>query len=506
MSKTNGVMMQYFHWYTSADGSLWKQVANEAKRLSELGITALWLPPAFKALGGGNSVGYDIYDLYDLGEFEQKGSIRTKYGTKDEYLKAIECAHQFGINMYADIVFNHKAGADIKERVWAQKVDWENRYSETGEPRIIEAWTKFIFPGRIKFNENHEIVDYKYSNYIWDYLCFDGVDWDEKAKEKAIFKIEGHGDAWESLITDEKGNYDFLMFSDIDFGMHEVREELMKWGKWFIEFTGVDGFRLDAIKHIGHEYFGLWLDYVRQQTGKELFTVGEYWQPHRFDILEKYLRATGFRMSLFDAPLQNKFYTASKSGSNFDLRMIFENTIVGKFPMHAVTLVDNHDTQPLQALEAPVESWFKPLAYSIILLRQDGYPCVFYPDLYGAEYTDKGRDGNDYKIVLNAVKELPKLLEARHTYAYGYQTDYFDYPSTIGWVRHGMENDKTAMAVVMTVGSEGFKDMHVGKQYSGMPFFDFLNNRKETVGIDADGNGRFTVNGGSVSLWVAKIE
>jgi hypothetical protein len=43
--------------------------------------------------------------------------------------------------------------------------------------------------------------------------------------------------------------------------------------------------------------------------------------------------------------------------------------------MNAVTLVDNHDTQPLQALEAPVEDWFKPIAYAFILLRKDGYPA-----------------------------------------------------------------------------------------------------------------------------------
>ncbi|MFP1495627.1 hypothetical protein ACLB1Q_02310 [Escherichia coli] len=37
-----------------------------------------------------------------------------------------------------------------------------------------------------------------------------------------------------------------------------------------------------------------------------------------------------------------------------------------------MTLVANHDTQPLQALRAPVEPWFKPLAYALILLRENG--------------------------------------------------------------------------------------------------------------------------------------
>lgn len=501
MSKTNGVLMQYFHWYIPADGSLWKKVSSEVKRLSDLGISALWLPPAFKGLAGANSVGYDVYDLYDLGEFDQKGSIRTKYGTKDQFLQAVNSASNFGIDIYADIVFNHKAGADYKERVWAQKVDWNDRHIEIGEPRIIEAWTKFYFPGRIKYDQYRNIIDYKYSDFKWDYLHFDGVDWDDKAKEKAVFKFEGHGETWEKMISAEKGNYDYLMFADIDFGINEVKDELKRWAKWFVEFTGVNGFRLDAIKHITLDYFNEWLDYIRKETGKELFTVGEYWNPHGLDILERYLVESDFRMSLFDAPLQNRFHAASKQGSNYDLRTIFDNTLLSKYPTHAVTLVDNHDTQPLQALEAPVENWFKPLAYALILLRQNGYPCVFYPDLYGAEYTDKGKDGNDYKITLKPVDELPKLLQIRKKYAYGEQIDYFDHSNTIGWTRLGDENNQNAIAVVLTNGSDGYKEMYVGKKYAGTQFVDLLENRNELILINNDGFGKFTVNGGSISVW-----
>jgi len=502
MKNTNGVLMQYFHWYLPADGSLWGKVSMEAKKLSDLGISALWLPPAFKALAGANSVGYDIYDLYDLGEFNQKGSIRTKYGTKDEFLLAVETACNFGIDIYADIVFNHKAGADYKERIWAQKVDWNNRQVELGEPRIIEAWTKFIFPGRIDYDDFGNIIKYKYSDFRWDYLHFDGVDWDDKAKENAVFKFEGHGDTWEKMISSEKGNYDYLMFADIDFDIQEVKDELKRWAKWFVEFTGVNGFRLDAIKHIALDYFNEWLDYIRAETGKELFTVGEYWDPNGLDILEKYIIDSSHRMSLFDAPLQNKFHSASKQGSNFDMRTIFDNTLLSKYPQNTVTLVDNHDTQPLQALEAPVEKWFKPLAYAFILLRQNGYPCVFYPDMYGAEYTDKGKDGNDYKIVLNQVDELPKLLEIRKKYAFGEQIDYFDHKNTIGWTRLGDENHDSAIATILTNGSEGYKYMYVGKKFVGKQFYDLLANRNERILINNEGFGKFTVNTGSVSVWV----
>lgn len=57
---------------------------------------------------GQNSVGYDVYDLYDLGEFDQKGGKRTNYGTKEELLKAVKTAKENGIVTYVDAVLNHR--------------------------------------------------------------------------------------------------------------------------------------------------------------------------------------------------------------------------------------------------------------------------------------------------------------------------------------------------------------------------------------------------------------
>ena len=52
MSNQNGVMMQYFHWYLPDDGSLWNQVVEEAEELAKIGITSIWLPPAYKGTAG----------------------------------------------------------------------------------------------------------------------------------------------------------------------------------------------------------------------------------------------------------------------------------------------------------------------------------------------------------------------------------------------------------------------------------------------------------------------
>lgn len=162
---SNGVMMQFFHWYTLADGTLWTELAGKTRALADVGFTALWLPPACKGAGGAIDVGYGSYDLFDLGEFNQKNSVRTKYGTKVELLAAIQAAQQAGLQVYADVVFNHKDGADETEWVWGQEEDWDNRNNPRSDWYPFHGWTKFTFPGRAG----------QYSTMIWYWWCFDAL-------------------------------------------------------------------------------------------------------------------------------------------------------------------------------------------------------------------------------------------------------------------------------------------------------------------------------------------
>ena len=491
----NGTMIQYFHWYLPRDGKFWQQVKKDAPRLAELGINSLWLPPACKGAEGNYSVGYDIYDLYDLGEFDQKGSVRTKYGTKEEYIAAVKALQANGMQVMADIVVNHLGGGDETEVVTAVKVNSEDRNEPVSEPLEIEAFTKFTYPGRAG----------KYSDFTWTHQCFSGVDYDHRTGETAIYNIlQEWGDDWEEMIGDEKGNYDYLMFNDVEFRNPAVREELNKWGKWYHDTVGFDGVRLDAVKHISPKFYNEWLVKLRENTGKEIFAVGEYWAPGQLQPLLRYIEATEGHMSLFDSSLHYNLHFASQSGNTFDLRTILDETLMKAMPLKAVTVVDNHDTQPLQALEAPVEHWFKPHAYSLILLRQEGYPCVFYPDLYGASYTDKGKDGNEYEIFLNKVEELEPLLYARKQHAYGLQRDYFHEPNCIGWAREGDE-EHSGCAVILTNGDGDIKRMEMGQCYAGKTFVDLLKKCNNEVVIDEDGLGEFLVSPGSVSVWVEKV-
>ena len=390
MKKINGIIMQYFEWYMDCKQNLWNQVKENAEKLADLGVTAMWLPPAYKGVGGKDEVGYGVYDLYDLGEFDQKGTIKTKYGSKDEYLEAIIALKQAGIESYADIVLNHKMGADL---------DFSN-------PRVVKE-------------------------------CTD-------------------------------------------------------WGKWYLDLTKVDGFRLDAVKHIDADFYKKWIQTLRDESKKELFAVGEYWAAD-VNKLHRYITSTEGKISLFDVPLHYNFYNASND-PNYDMSKILEHTLVKENPCMAVTFVDNHDTQPGQALQSFIQGWFKSIAYSIILLRNDGYPCVFYGDYYGIEHDN-----------IEPVNDLKTLMLIRKDRSYGLQHDYFDHNNYIGWTQEGDdEHINSSLAVVISNAGDGYKRMYIGPQNIGETYIDGLGNCEEEVTIDEDGCGNFGVKSRSVSVWIKK--
>lgn len=97
------VVLQYF-------GASWSEIERRIPELVECGYDALWLPPPLKAGAGAYSVGFDTFDRFDLGDRNQSGSIRTRYGTKDELLRLMRTAHRFGLRVYFDNVMAHNAG------------------------------------------------------------------------------------------------------------------------------------------------------------------------------------------------------------------------------------------------------------------------------------------------------------------------------------------------------------------------------------------------------------
>lgn len=477
----NRTILQAFEWYVSNDGSFWKRTEGAAPSFSSLGFTTVWLPPACKGSAGINDVGYGIYDLYDLGEFNQKGTVRTKYGTKKEYLNAIKALQKNNIYVLSDIVLNQKMGADETETVQAVEENRNNRNDQISGEETIETWTKFTFPGRKG----------KYDPFVWDHTCFDGTDWDEKGHRNSIFRFNGTD--WDNEVDSEYGNYDYLMGCDLDFANPKVVDEIKRWGHWYFDTTGSDGVRLDAVKHIHFTFFEDWLKDMCAYTGRDIFAVGEYWNGDLGRLLH-YLDVNNNCLSLFDVCLHFHFYDASNSSGNYDMGALCNDTLVRAREANAVTFVDNHDTQPGQALQSFVQPWFKPLAYALILMSAYGWPCVFYGDLFGI--------GHDQ---IAPTEDLPAMVAVRKKYAYGEEISYFDDHDVIGLSRCGDdEHEDSGLAMIMTDGPGGQKYMQVNQKYAGRVFADVLHHCPEEITLDENGGAVFRCDGGSVSIWILK--
>ena len=155
-----GVMLQAFYWdcprLDNKEFQWWEHVCSRLPSLAQVGFTSLWLPPVHKAANlNGPSMGYDPYDYYDLGEFDQKGSIPTWFGTSSQLLDLIRTAHGDGMSVIADVVINHNNGADAQEvnPITGQK-RWTLFHPQSGKfprnwecfhPCLYESWDEMTF-------------------------------------------------------------------------------------------------------------------------------------------------------------------------------------------------------------------------------------------------------------------------------------------------------------------------------------------------------------------------
>ncbi|PGH35400.1 alpha-amylase [[Emmonsia] crescens] len=480
----NQLMLQAFEWYVPDDQQHWRRLQAALPSLKAIGVTSIWLPPGCKAMSPSGN-GYDIYDLYDLGEFYQKGSRATKWGTKEELVSLVNKAHELEIGVIWDTVLNHKAAADHTERCVAVKVDPKDRRKVISEPEEIEAWLGFAFPGRGK----------KYSRMTYHWYHFTGVDYNARNKKKGIYKILGPDNKdWARDVSKENGNYDYLMFANLDYSHPEVREDVMRWIQWMGGQLPLAGLRLDAVKHYSAGFLKEFIGHVRRTVGPGWLLVAEYWKAEVRELLE-YLGRMDYLVSLFDAPLVRRFSDISRT-EGADLRKVFEGSLVKYERKHAVTFVMNHDTQPSQSLEEPIEDFFKPLAYSLILLRKEGQPCLFYGDLYGM------CGGCEGILKPSCNDRLADLTLARKLYAYGRQRDYFDKRNCIGFVRLGDSAHPDGLACVLSNGPADTKRMYVGKAHAGSVWTEVYGYCRSRVKIDSRGYGVFGVVSRNVSVWV----
>ena len=327
-----GVMLQTFYWdCPREDGKefqWWNYIRREVPGLAKAGFTSLWLPPVHKAANlSGPSMGYDPYDYYDLGEFDQKGSVPTWFGSRKDLEALIAEAHQLNLNVIADIVINHNSGAD------AQEVN-----PITGQSR----WTLFN-PKSGKFPRN-----------------------------------------WESFHPSMYEKWDEMTFGDMPDLSHRnpyVFAELLKFSRWLIEEVGFDGFRYDFVKGYGTNTITAIQEYRYMKDGKPFvpYGVAEYWDSasNALHWVEDVNFSNSNPVDAFDFPLRELLKSLCDQ-YGFNLKnLVNDESILQKQPQTTVTFVENHD---LRDEGRPITN-DKLLAYSYILTHE-GFPCVFWNDYF----------------------------------------------------------------------------------------------------------------------------
>lgn len=478
----NETMMQTFYWEMKSNGDHWTTLKNKADFLARIGITSLWIPPASKAWGGiggssTSSVGYDVYDLWDLGQYNQMGTVRTKYGTKDQLIAAVKELHNKGIKVYFDAVLNHRTGAD----------EWENVQSGG---KTIGAWTKFTFPGRTSNPDGTTKV-------IWDKNFFNAVDYDQLTGSNDTFLFDNK--SWDTTLDN-----DYIMGADVDYNDNDrAKNDVTNWGRWILtnigNGVGFDGFRLDAAKHIDMDFTSYWISQMISAK-PDAFFVAEILDGSITKIRNYLNKVNQSQLHVFDFPL---YYAFKERFSSTNIGDTLDSTKVGTaeglvndvtYGDRAVMFADNHDTN--RDGQDPGMVNYKYQAYTYMLMRDKGIPCVFWKDFYTFRMGDK----------------LQRLLVARKHFAYGpgIEVEENEKNNVYIYIRDGSETDTEGDGLVMLIAKagSGIYEQEIDSKQPNTTFYDITGNITEEVTTDSEGKGVFKVKRSEAegwSVWVPKL-
>jgi glycosidase len=254
-------MLQYFN-------TDWNEIAEKMPELAEAGYTSLWLPPPTKG-SGGLSVGYDLWDRFDLGSKDQRNTVRTRYGTEAELLRLVEIAHRFGIRVYFDNIMNHNAfdipgfNADTPIDIYPGFVpeDFHLRVTEDGSFRKWDNTRNWGDAWQVQNLGLADLIDIANEPGTTN-ANFGTTEGSTFPKIKFVrhpnnpeyycYKPDGTyvGFGLNNGITKE------MLAQNPGFYSEYVEDMLHRSARWLMDRTKADGLRLDAVKHVRADFFG----------------------------------------------------------------------------------------------------------------------------------------------------------------------------------------------------------------------------------------------------------
>jgi hypothetical protein len=256
----------------------WPEVSQKMPEIAEAGYDSLYLPIPCKGNTGGYSVGYDVFDPFDLGSTNQQGTVATMYGTRAQLIQMVQTAHRFGIRVYFDNVMNHRAstvpgypgsgtpttyypGLTPQDfhlqtvsggyKSWANISDWCDTWQV--ENQLLEGLCDLAQePGTANLNYGSALGDTMTKP---SFIRFPGRV-DLYMDTNGAFLGSGAGTGWP--MTNGYGPLNGWRPFD-GHGQpvpEDVSTYLCRAIAWTLYMTSCDGFRLDAVKHVPKNFFG----------------------------------------------------------------------------------------------------------------------------------------------------------------------------------------------------------------------------------------------------------
>lgn len=320
----NRVMMQAFYWDTTPKMEWWNILSEKLADWKDNGVNRIWLPPASKGLSGNNSMGYDVSDYFDLGNFNQFGTTKTRFGSKDELTALIQNAHSLNIEVIADIVINHNSGGGSEFNPFRDRNTFTRFDSQNGNAS-----------GKFNRNYNH---------------------------------FHPNNDA-----TSDPAVFEAFPDQDLSHAVPYVQEWLWESeesvAKYYKNEIGFDGWRFDFVKGFEPWVIQSWMNEVGG------FAVGEFFDGNA-ENLRNWVDVSGIPAFDFGC-----FFKLEESLDRFqDLSLLNSNGMLrDTHPEMAVTFAQNHDTRREISEDIHISDANKMIAYAYILTH-DGYPTIFYSD------------------------------------------------------------------------------------------------------------------------------
>jgi galactose oxidase len=306
----------------------WDHLAAQARALSLAGFTAVWLPPVLKTASGSGAGadGYGPFDDYDIGSRSQKGSVPTRYGTREQLQRCVAILRANGLDVYLDMVEHQRIG-DVTPFVF--------RYpGANGTPDA----------GRFPKNPSNFVPQVPRDPNLGGPVA------DDFAFGRELAPINARPSRY-------------------------VFDNLIAAGDWLTRALDAQGYRIDDVKGLSTDFLHPFLN-SKAMAGK--FAVGEFFDSNPTLVNQWIFNPKGMagRSNAFDFPLKFMLTSMCNNPGRFNMADLDHAGLVGMSPLNAVTFVENHDTD-LNGGQRIVAN--KMMAYAYIL-TSEGYPSVFYKD------------------------------------------------------------------------------------------------------------------------------